>query len=274
MVIAVRSEMDSRPLIYPLLRVLKDYGRVGLVSDNKQVKRLLDSEEDGACRNIRVIYDESGATDTVFEEYGIVPEEYDFLILDNMGATEYDMLIVPLGEVVTDEFQYDVDELKKDANTRFVQFGKAPKKAPDKSKSSRPARSRPERKPRQKRGEPVPEEPVVEEEEDDDPAEKFRMEISIDEEYNVSERFYGCEFPAYQDIEDMEAKHIFPKVGPKMGDAIYDIFKDKLGIDKRMFMKSISAPDKEVRGHTNSTAADIDSNPKKNPRERRGRKAE
>ena len=58
MVIAVRSEMDSRPLIYPLLRVLKDYGKVGLVSDNKKVRRLSDSEEDGACRTISVIYDE------------------------------------------------------------------------------------------------------------------------------------------------------------------------------------------------------------------------
>lgn len=273
MVIAVRSEMDSRPLIYPLLRVLKDYGKVGLVSDNKQVRRLLDSEEDGACRNIRVIYDESGATDTVFEEYGIVPEEYDFLILDNMGATEYDMLIIPLGEVVTDEFQYDVDELKKDANTRFVQFGKAPKKVTDKSKGKAP-KPRPAKKARPRKGEPVEGEPVEEIEEEDDPAEKFRVEISIDEEFNVSERFYGCEFPAYQDIEDMEAKHIFTKVGPKMGEAIYDIFKDRLGIDKRMFMKSISTPDKEVRGHTNSTVADIDSNPKKNPRERRGKKAE
>lgn len=268
MIIAIRSEMDSRPLTYQLLRVLKDYGKVCFISDNKQVRRLLDSEEDGACRNIRVIYDESGATDTVFEEYGIVPSEYDYLILDNMGATEYDILLVPVGEVVTDEFQFDIDELKKDANTRFLQFGKAAKKE---AKPKAPRQS-PERKPRPKRGEPEPEQPV--EEDDYDPASKFEIEISIDEEYNVSERSYGCEFPAYQDIEDMEAKHIFPKVGPKMAEAIYDMFKNQLGIEKRMFLKAVSAPDKEIRGHVNSTTADIDSNPKKNPRERRKHRVE
>lgn len=266
MIVAVRSEMDSRPLVYALLRVLKDYGSVCLISDNKRVQRLVDSEEDASFRNIRVIYDESGASDSVFEEYGIVADDYDYLILDNMGALDYDVLIVPLGEIVTDGFQYDIDELKKDANTRFIQFGKAAKKtAPAKEKKPRP-----ERKPRPKRGEPVQEEPEVSEEEDD-PAEKFRMELDIDEEYNVSERFYGAAFPPYQDIEDMEAKHVFLKLDAKLAEAIYDIFKNQLGIDKRMFIKAVTSPDKAIRGHVNSREADLESNPKKNPREKKRR---
>lgn len=273
LIVSVRSEMDSRPLIYALMRVLKDYGSVCLISDNKRVQRLIDSEEDGACRNIRIIYDESGASDSVFEEYGIVASDYDFLILDNMSAVDYDVLIVPLGEIVTDSFQYDIDELKKDANTRFIQFGKRGKGAGGKGapKKERPAKTeRPDRPPRGKKGAQA--ENVNVQPEDYDPAAKFRSEISIDEEYNVSERFYDCDFPSYQEIEDMEAKHMFMKVGPKLGEAIYDIFKDKLGIEKRMFLKAVAAPDKEIRGHVHSTKADLESNPKKNPRERGGRK--
>lgn len=250
------------------MRVLKDYGSVCVLSDNKRVQRLLDSEEDGSCRNIRIIYDESGASDSVFEEYGIVASDYDYLILDNMSAVEYDVLLVPLGEVVTDDFQLDIDELKKDANTRFIQFGKVGKKSGGKgtAKKERPARGKAARPSKVNRGE------QAEEEEDDDPAAKFRSEVSIDEEYNVSERFYGCDFPTYQEIEDMEAKHIFMKVGPKLGEAIYDIFKDRLGIEKRMFLKAIATPDKEIRGHVHSTSADLESNPKKKPRERGGRR--
>lgn len=255
MIIAVRSEMDSRPVVYSLLRALKDFGSMCLVSDNKFVTRLVDSEEDGACRNIRILYDADGAFDSVAEEYGIVSSDYDFLILDNVGAMDYDVLIVPVGEVITDSFQYDIDELKKDTNTRFMQFGKAAKAQPKSSK--RPDTSKPERK---RKGKEAEEE---EESGDYDPAEKFRMEVSVDEEYNVSERFYGCDFPTCQEIEDFEAKHIFFKLNQKVAEAIYDIFKQQLGIEKRMFIKAVTAPDKEVRGHVRSREADLESNPKK-----------
>lgn len=274
MIVAVRSEMDSRPIVYSLLRALKDFGSMCLVSDNKFVQRLIDSPEDGACRNIRIVYDADGAFDSVAEEYGIVADEYDFLILDNVGAMDYDVLIVPVGEIITDSFQFDIDELKKDTNTRFIQFGKAGKnQASNNKKSSRSSKPKPEKKrpDRGKRRGNVEEEEVdaiTNLEEDDDPAEKFRMDVSIDEEYNVSERFYGCDFPSWQDIEDLEAKHLFFKLNQKVADAIYDIFKQQLGIDKRMFSKAVTVADREVRGHIRSTEADLESNPKRSRRKR------
>lgn len=249
MIVAVRSEIDSRPLVYPMLRVLNEFGSVCIISSNRFLNRLIDNEDEGGFRNIRVIVDESGASDSVFEEYGIAPDDFDYIILDNMGLSDYDILIVPLGEVVTDDFQYDVDLLKRDANVRFVQFGKG------KKSKSRPA-SKPARPARRGKDEPV-------DEENDDPAAKFQLQLELDEEYNVSERSYDCGFPTWQEVEDLEAKHKFYKVEQKVGDAIYDIFKHKLAIDKRTFDKTFRKEDDGVIGHITAGEADIDSNPKR-----------
>ena len=245
--------MDSRPLLYPLIRVLNNYGNVCIISSNRQLGRLIEDEDNGGFRNIRVIIEESGGVDSVYQDYGIVPEDYSFLILDNMGAMEYDVLVVPVGEVISEDFQEEVDLLKTDVNVRFIQLGKSVKKErPKKEDKGRTCR---------KRGEELLEEDI-----EDDPAEKFKVYQDIDEEFNVSERFYGCKFIDYQAIEDMEAKYVLPKPGTELANAFYDIFKDKFGVDKRTYDKEVKRDDEEVRGAVKSTEADIDSNPRRKRR--------
>jgi len=250
LIVAIKSEMDSRPLLYPLIRVLNNYGNLCVISSNKQLNRLIEDEDNGGFRNIRVIIEESGGVDSVYQEYGIVPEDFTFLILDNMGAMEYDVLVVPVGEVISEDFQEEVDLLKTDVNVRFIQFSKATKKERPKKEDNGKAR-------RRKRGEELPEEDI----EDDDPAEKFKVYQDVDEEFNVSERFYGCKFIDYQAIEDMESKYILPKPGNELANAFYDIFKDKFAVDKRTFDKEVKRDDEPIRGNVNATEADIDSNP-------------
>lgn len=256
MIVAIKSEMDSRPLLYPLIRVLNNYGSLCVITSNKQLNRLIEDEDNGGFRNIRVIVEESGAVDSVYYEYGITKDDYTFIVLDNMGVMEYDVLVVPVGEKISEDFQEEVDLLKTDVNVRFIQFGKNVKKSSDRPKKEerRPARKR--------RGEELPE-VDINEEEDDDPADKFKVHTDIDEEFNVSERFYGCKFISYDEIEDMESKYLLPKPGTELANAFYDIFKDKFGVDKRTYDKEVRRDDEKVRGAVNSVDADIDSNPRK-----------
>lgn len=255
MIVAIKSEMDSRPLLYPLIRVLNNYGTLCVISSNRQLERLIEDEDNGGFRNIRVIVDESGGVDSVYKDYGITKDDYSYIILDNMGAMEYDVLVVPVGEVISEEFQEEVDLLKTDVNVRFIQFGKSSKK------SERPKRED-KKSSRRRRNEELPEEDL----EDDDPAEKFKVHTDIDEEFNVSERFYGCKFINYDDIEAMESKYVLPKPGTELANAIYDIFKDKFGVDKRTFDKEVKRDDEKIRGAVNSVEADIDSNPRRRRR--------
>lgn len=256
MIVAIKSEMDSRPLLYPLIRVLNNYGSLCIITSNKQLNRLIEDEDNGGFRNIRVIVEESGAVDSVYYDYGITKDDYTFIILDNMGVMEYDVLVVPVGDTISEDFQEEVDLLKTDVNVRFIQFGKTTKKSSDRPKKE-------ERKPsRRKRGEELPEEDF----EDDDPAEKFKVHTDIDEEFNVSERFYGCKFITYNEIEDMESKYILPKPGTELANAFYDIFKDKFGVDKRTYDKEVRKDDEKVRGAVHSVETDIDSNPRRRKR--------
>lgn len=265
MIVAIRSEMDSRPVLYPLIRVLNNYGTVCVISSNRQVRRLIEDEDNQGFRNIRVYVDEEGAVDAVYEEYGITKDDFNYIVLDNMGAMEYDVLIVPVGDVVSEDFQDEVDLLKTDASCRFLQFGKACKRSPKRpskpDKTDKPARM--SARDRHKLKEQVQEAlSVDEEEEEDDPALRFKVQESIDEEYNVAERSYSCKFITYQEIEDMESKYILPKPGQELGNAFYDIFKDKFAVDKRTYDKDIRRDDNQRHATTKRVSTDTTSVPK------------
>lgn len=265
MIIAIRSEMDSRPVLYPLIRVLNNYGTVCVISSNRQVRRLIEDEDDQGFRNIRVYVDEDGAVDAVYEEYGITKDDFTFIILDNMGAMEYDVLIVPVGEVVSEEFQDEVDLLKTDTSCRFLNFGKVVKK-PRTTKSAKstsaPKPARVSARDRHKAKDQVEDVNVVDEV-DDDPAARFRHEEDIDEQYNVAERSYSVKYITYQEIEDMESKYILPKPGPELGNAFYDIFKDKFAVDKRTYEKDIRKDDNQRHATPRRVTADTESEPRR-----------
>ena len=55
MEIAIKSEADSRILIYPLIKTLYNYGTVAVYTSNKAVSRLIENELEGGFKNIRII---------------------------------------------------------------------------------------------------------------------------------------------------------------------------------------------------------------------------
>lgn len=248
MIIAVRSEIDSRPLVYPMIRILKNYGSVCLISSNKQCRRLSEGENEGGFRNIRVLVEESGAVDEVYSDNGITPSDFDFIILDNMGLMDYDMLFVPVGEMSSADFQDEVELLKTDSKVRFVQFGGAAKSKskPSKSagKSAKPYR----------RGKGGDESDV-----ESNPEDKFALQQTVDEEYNVAERYHNVAWPTWKDIEDFESLHSFMKPEKGLADALYIEFTNVIGVDKRTYDKEVQREDLVEKGSLDMVPTDIDS---------------
>lgn len=142
MIIRIRSEIDSRVLLYPLLRCIFNYGSTLVVTTNPMIKRLIDGKLDGEWRNISVVVAESGNTDDIFEEQGIALNDYDFTILDNMGSVEYDYTLFALGKYHSEEFEDEVAMVYADEpeKTKLVQFGKPPQVKKEKRDSKEPAK--------------------------------------------------------------------------------------------------------------------------------------
>ena len=147
MYIAVKSETDSRPFVYPLMRALHNFGSILVISSNRQLNRLVQDSDDGATfRNITIVVDEFGATDDICSDYGYAPGDFDYVILDNVGATDADKLIYLLGSNTDFAFQEEIDMLceTEDTNKVFViQYGKPGKPEP----KEKPAKSAPKKAP-------------------------------------------------------------------------------------------------------------------------------
>lgn len=246
MIIAVRSEIDSRPLVYPMIRVLKNYGSVCFITSNRQCNRLIDGDGENGFRNITVIVEESGALDEVYEDNSITKDSYDFIILDNMGLMEYDILFVPVGEVSSAAFQEEIELLKTDSKVRFVQFGDV-KKSKHETKRQKSSSNK-----------------LSSEEKEYSPEKKFSLEQTIDEEYNVAERYHNVSYPVWQDIENFESLHAFMKPEKGLADVLYTEFKNVIGLDKRTYDKEISKEDLVEKGNLDLVMTDIDKGAKSN----------
>lgn len=222
--IAIKSEMDSRVVLYPLMRSLKSYGSIVVISNNKQLKRLIDDEEEAGFRNIRVIVDE-GTTDEILEAYGIAEGDYDFVIQDNVGSLDYHLCIVPLGLSQSIEFDEDIElmlEGDQPDKIKQIQFGRAAVKARSQTDKESKGKSK--------------------HQEEYDPAEKFRNKDS-DTNKRVEMRIPNVSFPTYQNIEELEATHKFYDLSGQMITAMYDILKEIVLVGKSQFEREVRKKD-------------------------------
>lgn len=81
--IALYGEVDKRPLVYGLFKLLQHFGDVLFVTDECHYKRLLeDRTESGYFQNITVCVSPDVTPDTVFDFIKRVPEEFDAIIWD------------------------------------------------------------------------------------------------------------------------------------------------------------------------------------------------
>ena len=206
MVISVKSELDSRVFIYPLLRTIYNHGSIMLITANTSIKRLIDNDYEGEWRNISIIIAPEGNTDDVLEEHGIVETDFDFLILDNMADIEFDSLFVLLGKYHTEEFNDDILNIIEECEEKvtLVQYGKPPAQEKSKEKGSK-AKGK------------------------DAPVSKIkRVQVN---------------FPSYEEFEQVEGAKTFSKVDPKLIKEIYKRVHSYTGLTEPVFTREVGKKD-------------------------------
>lgn len=250
MKIAIKSEADSRMLVYPLLKILSQYGTTALFTTNPYTQRLIEDELEGGFRNIVVSVVLDDDLRKAEEDEEMYTDKYDFTIYDNVGAIDYDYLICIVTNHVTEAYMEELKLVIDEDSVHIIKFGKpAPRKKQPK-KETKP------KKP--KKGEEVAE---VEEVEETTPmnindALKDNSSDNIsDEEFNkwnikktesdillekinIGKDSKWCKFVEMADIEQLESRHKFFKVDDNLLKEIYRIIGSNLGVDERMFIKT------------------------------------
>ena len=134
--ISIRSEADSRILVYPLIRALYNYGTICVITNNVYMKRLIDVDTmEGGFRNVRVIVQPDGDLEDALEQEEMFKDKYSFVIYDNMGATDYDIECIIITSRVSESYLQDIVWIIGEEGTNVFRFGPgapAPKKEKEK----------------------------------------------------------------------------------------------------------------------------------------------
>lgn len=268
--ISIKSEIDSRVILYPLMRCIKPLGNCLVITSNKQVTRLVDGDYEGDFRNFHVMVDVDGGTDELLKDASISPEDYTYVIYDNVGVVEQDVLIIPIGPIVSEIFESDMMYLGEDKNTHIIRFGKPIKSKPVKT----PRPPKPVKEKRVK-GSPVVED-VVDDSTDNSPLlitvpapkEKFKSkkpvkvamtDDEIDEavklkfqtkKVDVSEKLKklrNLNFPNFDDLELLESNKQFFNVDKNFVKFFFTVFQENIGITEPNFMREVTSRDESSR---------------------------
>ena len=240
MYISVKSEVDSRILVYPLMRALWSYGSILLITNNKQCRRLIDDLDTNTCRNMTILVDEVSSADEVLEAYGVAADDYNFVILDNMPSIEYDVCLVALGALHSPEFDEMVKDLLEgdEADKVYIfQYGKSLKKDSTKSRNTMDSANK-----SGGRGKEVSS--------FDDYVEAEVRAEKKNKRTDVGKPML-CKFPSYEDIECVEGEHRFYMLDEGIVKAFYTVFKQALVVYAQQFRKEVTKKD-EYSGYLKS----------------------
>lgn len=250
MIIAIRSEADSRLLVYPLIKCLYNFGTIAVFTSNHCIGRLIDNEYDGGFKNVRIVMVEDGDLQSAFTADDYYKDKYDFLILDNVGAIEYDLTIAVITNHITDDYAEAMYALMDEPTTKILKFGKP---APTiKEKTNKPS-SKPNKTKKA----------VDEEEEEQVGIDETKVSTVSDKEpegefnkwhdnrsdkeklrdYLNRKEVKWNKFPSWETIEEMEARHHMLTPDDGIIKEIHRLFEPYLNVDLRMFMKGVRQPD-------------------------------
>lgn len=265
--ISIRSEADSRILVYPLIRALYNYGTICVITNNVYMKRLIDADSmEGGFRNIRVIVQPDGDLEEALTQEDMFKDKYSFVIYDNMGATDYDIECIIITARVSESYLQNILWSIGEEGTSVFRFGPgAP--APKKEKEKKDSKKR-----KSKNGEESEEsnelDGVVTSNEEDvfdnvldakantqhmsgfneDGSMKNKWTAEKTDAELLNEKLAQAQsavlpFPNFEDIEKMESRWIFPKVEGKLAKAIYQVIGPVISVDERTFMKGVNTAD-------------------------------
>jgi hypothetical protein len=235
MQIAIKSETDSRIIIYPLIKVLYNYGTVAVYTSNKYFSRLIENDLEGGFRNVRIIINPEADLDAMKASDGYDALKYDFVIYDNVGATDYDMLLCILTNRISESYVQDLLYIIQDEKTNIIKFGSPAPMVKEKSnKKSTKAKDAPA------------EEEEEKQEASDREFNKWHVEKTDEDvlqEVLNDKKTKWCKFPSFEIIESMESRHIMPVPDDGLIKELYKLFGAYLSIDERMFTKGARVKD-------------------------------
>ena len=253
MIISIKSEIDSRVLLYPLMKTCSTFGSVLVMTNNRYVSRLIDDEEYSTFKNIAIVVEDAASSDDIYDEFDIAPDDYDYIIIDNMGVASYDKCFCLFGQKQSDTFMEDKALMEQNENVEdilFVEFGKGARSASKQqiqAKKDKPAKKKKSSMFNKQHDAPArdnadvddTDEQDIQEDEfkDYDPAEKFRNKV--EEEQKKSVATYNVPFPTFDMIENLESMGQFEPVEEKLCHVFYDAIGKSLNIQYNYFRKEI-----------------------------------
>lgn len=254
MEIAIKSETDSRILVYPLIKTLHPYGTVAVYTSNKYMSRLIENSLEGGFKNVRIVVSPEADLESCKESDEYYLDKYDFLIMDNVGAIDYDLLLCIITNRLSESFVNDLVFIAAEDKTRILKFGSPAPALKDASKKGST-----KKKKKGEEGESEEEEPAsgdilnaggtVEEQQadvDDQHFNKWRYEKTDEDvlrELLASKDIKWCKFPSFEGIELMESRHNMMCPDDTLIKELYKIFGEKLAINERQFTKGAKVKD-------------------------------
>lgn len=243
MEISIMSETDSRVLVYPLIKCLYNYGTIALLTSNAMMSRLIENELEGGFKNVRVIVDVNADLEAAKEADGDFHRtKYDFIIYDNMGAIDYDLLITVVTNRITDQYVNDILYCIDDERTHIIKMG---------TPAQRPKAEKAPKQPKPKKGEvaPVTPETVVDTLNEGEGDEEFNKWVTIKTEEDIlreklqDRKAVWCKFPSWDDIEKMEARGQMLTPDDSFIKEMHRLFEKWVNVDQRMFLKGARVKD-------------------------------
>lgn len=231
--IAIKSEIDSRSILYPMMRCLRPLGNILVITSNKQVARLIDGDFDGHFRNFHILVDTDGGTDETLANAGVNVDEYSYVVYDNVGVVEQDKLIIPIGPIVSEAFEAEMMYLGEDRNTHILRYGRAIKKAtPPKTKEQKQAEAE-----ARKAGKP--------EMSDDEISEAARKKFQPKKEDITAKlrKLPNLQFPKLEDFELFESNKQFFDIDRNFIKFFFTIFQTNIGIKEPNFVREVTRKD-------------------------------
>jgi hypothetical protein len=259
--ISIKSEIDSRVILYPMMKCLRPLGNVLIVTSNKQVCRLIEGDYEGDFRNFHILFDTDGGTDELLQETGISPEDYTYVVYDNVGVIEQDKLIIPIGPIVSENFESEMMYLGEDRNTHILRFGKSIKKPTPKP----PVLTREEKKEEAERLKQeaiarksmTPEELKAERllkeqgksskssmtDEEMDEAARRKFQPKKEDITAKLKKLPNLQFPKFDDLEFLESNKQFFEIDRNFIKFFFTVFQDYIGIKEHNFVKEVTRRD-------------------------------
>ena len=205
--IAIISEMDSRNMIYPAMQILSHFGKVGVVSTRRSLRRLIDGDNVGTFCGIEIDTDDDPSS---------VPEA-DYVLYDNTGVDKADLIIAVVGAAISEQFAYDLELIIQNPAAHVLKFGKpVPQKNAPKEKK--------------KPGEETPE---------------FATQLTMEEQLIrvlTSKKSKWLPIITTDELENLEALHKWPKLNMPLAQELFRIIGTQLCPDEHMFMKEVQTP--------------------------------